>query len=575
MSSKTYTDEEKGITKNFKHFDYFGVTIPFRLDNHKYHSSLLGAIVFYIFVLCIFAFGLYNFIIFAQYTNYSIVNTESKVFNPQLINFNNYNLTLAVGISFNNLVDLDLQNKYFKIKLFYKELNRTDNTLLLKEIPMERNCTIEDFSKYNISENDINQFYLQQFLCPKLTTYSISGQYVDKFYSYFKIQVEMVDLLTDNDRISAERLFRSNDIKLQIFYNDVSLKLDEYENTIKYFLNQQFINLGYYDFKKMNVFFMESKVVTDYNPLASSEGVEIKFLKVKETYEYFQTFGQNRFNLGYLQSDNKDFNKTKDYDEVLNILGVMYLRESEYISYTKKTYYKFIEFIADTSSILQMIFIIFFIIIRAINNFKAYETLVTRTMKFKGNLQEQDKVDFEKFYEVFKKGNRKRVDTKLKSNQGNEGNEEKDILKKLVGENSSPSPESEINANIIENSNIDNEGLKYNKLEQRIDVKSDAKIIIEIDAHINKHKHKNEENIELADIVIKEDIKYNTKEKDIDLENKVHENNGNAAKVNDIKNTKDNKDIKDIKDIKKNNENKDTKDKKDTKDINIFEGIIN
>ena len=158
----------------------------------------------------------------------------------------------------------------------------------------------------------------------------------------------------------------------------------------------------------MNTFFQENAIWTDYNPIFSTDGEKINYINLEVTQEYFQELSRNRFNQTYLKQTIPNYIKKTNYDQVLNILGVIYLRASEYNSVSKKSYYKFIELIADTQGILGIILIIFFVLVTSVNEFKATENLVTKTMKFKGNLEDQDNVDFETFYKVFKKANRKK-----------------------------------------------------------------------------------------------------------------------------------------------------------------------
>ena len=400
---------EEKASNLIKNIDYFGASLPFRLNGRSSHSSLLGGIIFLIFIVVTLAYGLYNFYVFVSYNNYKIVHSETKTFLPKSLNLTDNNITIAVGVTINGQVNLALLQKYFKIKIYYKENDNAKKSTRTEEIKLNKYCTKDDFAKYNITAGEFNQFSLDKFYCPNISQYNISGQFVNDFFSYIRIHLELVDLFNDKDLMDAYQFFIQNDIKLQLFFDDVNFSIKDYDNNKKYNFNSQFINVDFSFYKKMNLFFSMTQVFTDYNPILSSYGVESRFVDIKNVQEYFQDLGLNRFNLTYQKVQSPSFNKAKNYNEKLNVLAIIYLRASEFSKVTYKTYYKFTEMIADTIAIMQIILLLFFIVINAINEFKAVETLVTKTMKFKGSLEDNDNVDFNEFSKVFKQNSSKKL----------------------------------------------------------------------------------------------------------------------------------------------------------------------
>ena len=138
----------------------------------------------------------------------------------------------------------------------------TDGTYDKKPYDLEtHSCTYSDFfNKYN---KEMDYLGLQKFECISNKNYLIQGIYSDQIFSYFEIS-----LLSKNNSAELlneiERFLFDNDCKLNIAFIDVIINLDNYENPMAQYLNDEiFIQLDPAYFIKKNIYFMNQEFVND------------------------------------------------------------------------------------------------------------------------------------------------------------------------------------------------------------------------------------------------------------------------------------------------------------------------
>ena len=106
--------------ETIKHFlttiDIFGITYSFRYNQKERYQTVLGGFILILFLILVFAFGIYNFIPFIKRKNYAIVYYSMNLAVTEEVNLFQSESNFAVGvncednkneeISVNDLLDL-------------------------------------------------------------------------------------------------------------------------------------------------------------------------------------------------------------------------------------------------------------------------------------------------------------------------------------------------------------------------------------------------------------------------------------------------------------------------------------
>ena len=97
-------------------------------------------------------------------------------------------------------------------------------------------CTYEDF--FNKYDKQFDYLGLQNFECITNQNYLIQGIYSDQIFSYFEISV--LAKKTSEELINEiERFLFENDCKLHMAFIDMIIDLDNYENPMTQYLNDE------------------------------------------------------------------------------------------------------------------------------------------------------------------------------------------------------------------------------------------------------------------------------------------------------------------------------------------------
>ena len=113
-------------------------------------------------------------------------------------------------------------------------------------------CNYADF--YNSYNDTFDFMSLNQFECLDKKDNSFQGIYTDEVFIYYEFSVvsknDSVDLFQKIDKYLTEQ-----DCRLELYYTDVTIDLDNYKEPIKPYINSVFIQLNPTLFLKMNVYF--------------------------------------------------------------------------------------------------------------------------------------------------------------------------------------------------------------------------------------------------------------------------------------------------------------------------------
>ena len=103
---------------------------------------------------------------------------------------------------------------------------------------------------------------MSKFHCLDRTDDIIEGLYTDEVFTYYEFTITSKEDSATNFQKIDDYLI-SNDCKLQVYYSDITIDLDNYEEPIQPFLNALFIQINPSLFLKMNAYFMNQYFQND------------------------------------------------------------------------------------------------------------------------------------------------------------------------------------------------------------------------------------------------------------------------------------------------------------------------
>ena len=355
----------KDIKKFLKKLDLFGVNLNFKYQANDTYTTSLGGLFILIFGLVALSFGIYNFIPFIKRKNLSIIYYTMNIAKTEEIKFKDSKALFNIGFHCEEKGGFRVRNIFnldSKFVIYTKDLNGNSNKT--KEELSWHYCTYEDF--YNKYNDSFNYLGLAQFQCLDDYDRTIEGIYSDKIFSYYEFTLRSKNKTKENYEQIYEYLSKS-DCKLEIYYTDITIDLENYKEPIKPFINSIFIQLNPTLNIKRNIYFMNQYLYDDDSLIAVfvEEGEPNQIETLFSRYEEYALFKGSKF----------DENNT-EYAKI-------FLRADTKKTIIKRTYQKFTEFYADVSALLIALYEILIIIFSYINNFYAEESVTKKLFFFK------------------------------------------------------------------------------------------------------------------------------------------------------------------------------------------------
>ena len=375
--------------KNFlKKFDIFGVPILFRYKKRNKYLSSLGGSCFIIYAALFLFFGIYFFIPFYNRKNFSFVYYTMDLTKAEQIKLNNSETNFATGFDcvINNDFNVSDVEDILKLEVNYV-INRKDRegiTYKSKQRVTTHYCSYEDFgNRLNESLDLIN---IERFQCLDKTDYIIEGIFTDEVFSYFEIVVSSKEDSESNFKKITEYL-TANDCKLQWYYSDTTIDIDDYKNPIKYNLNSKFMQLNPILYLKMNLYFMNKYFSDDNYLIYFPDSENLTTIASFSRYEEYNVYkGNNIYG-----------NKYQDY----MYYAKMYIRSETKKTEIKRKYQKLTEFYANSSSLFNGLIQVLFVIFNYINNFYSEHSITKKLFFFKEI--ENNNIDFAKKHKQIQK----------------------------------------------------------------------------------------------------------------------------------------------------------------------------
>ena len=359
----------KSIQNFFTAIDIFGVSYGFRYKDREKYQTALGGFIIILFLILVIVVGIYYFIPFINRKNYTIVYYTMNLAATEEVSLFESNSNFAVGLTceanseekmeINQL--LDLKSRYVNY------IKSRDGTYKKDAKNLETHkCTYEDF--YNKFDKQMDYLNVQKFECVADKD-SIQGIYADQVFSYYEFSVlaknKSHELLSE-----IERFLFQNDCKLQFVYTDIIIDLDNYKEPLTQYLNEIFIQLNPVLFIKRNIYFMNQDFTNDNYLMfvfGDDEAAEVKPLYSRyEEYALYKGLGRSA-------------TQPEEYDYFTKI----YIRADLKKTIIKRKYQKFMEFYADSSSLLLAVYEVLVIIFNYVDAFYANHSLANLIFFFK------------------------------------------------------------------------------------------------------------------------------------------------------------------------------------------------
>jgi len=334
------------LERVLRSFDFFGESFTFRYYDEDKHASKLGGVVFIVFMLIAISYLIYNLIPFAKKENFTLQYYTMNLNNTEAIQLAEAPTALAIGITdniMNNNTQYNISDLFeLNVGFITKRKNGTKTKIILDK----HNCDNIDF--YNLHQKSFEESKIDELNCLNkndLKSNSLEGIYTDELFSYYEISVESKYKNNETHIQIINDFLIQYDCKLQFYYTDITINLDDHKNPYSSFLNSLFLQLNPTLIQKKNIFLMNYHLYDDdhFFHIFDNKEEPINRTGLSRVEDYAVYKGLDR---GVM--------KTEDY----SIYAKMYIRVDNKKIEIKRRYQDFMEFFADTTALFSTLFFV-------------------------------------------------------------------------------------------------------------------------------------------------------------------------------------------------------------------------
>lgn len=354
--------------KLIKNMDYFGVNLNFKFNKQEKYKYVFGGLIFIIYFAISLSYSILIFDNFIKRKTMNLVFNEGYRESAPEINFANYSVEFALGLTTGDASKFKLLYKYLDIAFTSTTMVKVNGTIFKAktQIPFVP-CQAHMF--FNLVNSSYEALGIDNYFCPDINNVNVRGLFTEDKFAYFEFATSVKKEFFNNTE-EVRKLLIENEIKANFFYLDTSVSVDNFDNPIQRYLNNKFITLDFGFYKKLNLDFMHFKWISDSNILFQ-ENQSFDYIVLDSFQEYFSDLGQNRF-----EKSVRDF----------QFLSKIYVRSSTRTRFVKRMYTKITEYLAQVSSILSSTLLILYVVVSYLNLFKAQQSIMKKIMKFKENI---------------------------------------------------------------------------------------------------------------------------------------------------------------------------------------------
>ena len=353
-------------------FDFFGESFTFRYYDEDKLASKLGGVVFIVFMLIAISYLIYNLIPFAKKENFTLQYYTMNLNNTEAIQLAEAPTALAIGITDNIMKNNTQYNISDLFELNVGFITKRKNGTKTKIILDKHNCDNIDF--YNLHQKSFEESKIDELNCLNkndLKSNSLEGIYTDELFSYYEISVESKYKNNETHSQIINDFLIQYDCKLQFYYTDITINLDDHKNPYSSFLNSLFLQLNPTLIQKKNIFFMNYHLYDDdhFFHIFDNKEEPINRTGLSRVEDYAVYKGLDRAVM-----------KTEDY----SIYAKMYIRVDNKKIEIKRRYQDFMEFFADTTALFSTLFFVLGAIFAYYDRVKANHSISKKLFYFEG-----------------------------------------------------------------------------------------------------------------------------------------------------------------------------------------------
>ena len=359
----------KPLKEFLRKIDSFGVSYTFKYKEKEKYTTSLGGIITLLFITITLATGIYNFIPFYKKKNFTTIYYILKLPETEQVYFDKSKMSFSIGLNCWKGYDGTKAEDLFEVlhKYIYYEVQNGEY-VKKTDIIGTHPCTHNDF--YNDFNKSFDDSKVYDYQCLDDLSRAIEGIYASPIFSYYEFNVNAKN---DSKQLldKIEEYLIENDCKLQLFYIDKTIDIDDYKNPVKSYLETDFIQLNPTLSTRRNIYFMNQHLYDDDSYILlfnDQNGEESQLSSLYSRYEEYSLY--------------QGLNRTNTSSDYLNWVK-LYFRADTRKTDVKRKYQNLMEFYADASSLLVAFYEILLIILNFINNFYAELSLSKKIFFFK------------------------------------------------------------------------------------------------------------------------------------------------------------------------------------------------
>ena len=315
------------VKKFFEFIDLFYVPISFRYKKEDSYSTCIGGIFSFILIILITAFGIYYFIPFVNRENYSLYYYTINLNQTEEINLRKSKAALAFGFECSNKANaelyketsiedlLELKAKY----VFYKNKGKDKKNLAINI----HNCNISDFYDDENLIKSISKNRMNELKCLDNLDQIIKNRYQDKHDNFTYYQID-VNAKNDVPNLQIRNFLLDNDCKIELYYIDAKIEVEDYSEPIKPFLNEIFLQLDPDLDLRMNNYFMNEYFESDnelFFPGKSSQKINNLFSRMEQYFLHKTDMEENSYAKIYIRADTKRMEVRRKYQTLMEFFA--------------------------------------------------------------------------------------------------------------------------------------------------------------------------------------------------------------------------------------------------------------
>ena len=359
----------KKINGFFRKIDSFGVSYTFKYKTKEKYTTPLGGVITLLFTIIAVTTGIYNFIPFYNKKNFTTIYYILKLAETEQVSFDKSKMSFSIGLNCWTGNDGTKAEDLFEVihKYIYWDVQNGEYVRKTDTIRTHP-CTYADF--YNDFNKSFDDSKVYNYQCLDDLSREIEGIYASPIFSYYEFNVNA----KNNSKKLLDKIegyLIENDCKLQIYYIDKTIDIDDYKNPIKSYLETDFIQLNPTLSIRRNMYFMNQHLYDEDSYILVFNDQNEKETQLSSLYSRYEEY-----------SLYQGLNRTNTSSDYLNWVKLFFRADTRKTD-VKRKYQNLLEFYADASSLLIAFYEILLIIFNLINNFYAEFSLSKQIFFFK------------------------------------------------------------------------------------------------------------------------------------------------------------------------------------------------